>query len=90
MGSRLKFSANAIVHRFEPGRETEGACWRYGAESFETALYLGHEWTPNEAPGIVRYTLYQNFGETTIYQFDNTYQLKDSTQQGGGIYHHHL
>ena len=91
-GSRLKFGANAIVHRFEPGRETEGRLLAAPAQkALETALYLGHEWTPNERLALeygLRFSLYQNFGETTIYQFDNTYQLKDSTQQGGGIYHH--
>ncbi|MCB0594527.1 MAG: TonB-dependent receptor [Lewinellaceae bacterium] len=91
-GSRLKFGANAIVHRFEPGRETEGRLLAAPAQkALETALYLGHEWTPNERLALeygLRFSLYQNFGKTTIYQFDNAYQLKDSTRQGGGFYHH--
>ncbi|MCO6480538.1 MAG: TonB-dependent receptor [Phaeodactylibacter sp.] len=91
-GSRLKFGANAIVHRFEPGRETEG---RLAAvperKALETAVYLGHEWEPNQRLLLeygLRLSLYNNFGQTAVYHFDDNYRLMDSTLQDGRFYHH--
>lgn len=91
-GSRLKFGANAIAHRFEPGRDTEG---RLPAaperKALETALYLGHEWEPTRRLALeygLRLSMYQNFGKTTVYHFDEAYRLQDSTRYNGGFYHH--
>lgn len=91
-GSRLKFGANAIIHRFEPGRETEG---RLAAvperKALETSVYLGHEWEPNRRLLLeygLRFSLYNNFGQTTAYHFDDNYQFIDSTLQNEGFYHH--
>lgn len=91
-GSRLKFGANAIAHRFEPGRDTEGRLpGAPGRRALETALYLGHEWEPTRRLALeygLRFSLYQNFGKTTVYHFDEAYRLRDSTQYNGGFYHH--
>ncbi|MCB0589386.1 MAG: TonB-dependent receptor [Phaeodactylibacter sp.] len=90
--SRLKFGANTIVHRFEPGRETLGRLASVPErKALETALYLGHEWEPGERLALeygLRFSLYQNFGKTTTYHFGDENQLMDSTMQSGGFYHH--
>ena len=89
-GSKVKFGMEHILHRFEPGRESRGRLRSIPlSRTLEQALYVGHSlragrWSLDYG---MRLSAAHNLGQSTVYNFDESYRLLDSVQTGNGIYH---
>ena len=89
-GSKLKFGAQHIFHRFEPGKETNNKIPPVPIRrTIEQTVYLGHQlhsgkWHMNYG---LRLNAAHNHGKTLFYNFDDQYELVDTVNTSGGIYH---
>lgn len=88
--NRLYFGLENILHRFEPGKDR---LQRFGAiptaKTLEQAIYLGHHrelgrWTLGYG---LRINANHNLGSSTLFRFDDHFQLQDSLYYGPGIFH---
>ena len=86
----IKFGGEAIYHHFNPGfaRGTGDENITYNSlkmpesNAMEYALYLSneHKLTPKLTMNYgIRSSIFQNMGESTVYNFDENYQKIDST-----------
>lgn len=95
----LRFGFNSIYHRFEPGRTDQstdnGGNLRVNipeSHALEHALYLSNEQRIGSKLALyygLRYSLFQNIGPGTVFQYNAAHQVVDSAQyRGGKIFHH--
>ncbi|MCK4879535.1 MAG: TonB-dependent receptor, partial [Bacteroidales bacterium] len=94
----VRFGASSTFHVIKPGEvsavSTGGI--KQSLElthnhSLESGLYLSGESTLGEKLAVrygVRYSLFNNVGPTTIFHYDDNYQLVDSTYYGRGDFFH--
>ncbi len=85
--SRFKFGANAILHRIDPGSETEGRLPGVGNQrGLESAIYAGHEWELSPKVSLaygLRLVMYGNPDKNVVFQYDDEGQPVDSSSVGG-------
>lgn len=86
----IKFGLEAIHHHFNPGfaRGTQDtlATWNSlripESNALEYAIYLSNEHKLTKKLTLnygLRFSIFQNMGKATVYNFDNSYQKIDST-----------
>lgn len=85
----LKFGANSIYHQIKPGDLSENQGQSVNLNSaipnsngLENSLYLQNTQKLYNNLNInygLRYTLFQNIGQSTVYNYDNNYNVIDST-----------
>ena len=90
----IKFGASATMHRFQPGITKgigENTIFNElripSMNALEYGIFASHEATINALFSVnygLRYSLFQNMGESTVYNFDNQYHATDSTVYGKG------
>lgn len=97
----LKFGASGIYHAIKPGKiitESQGGIDQSAElsqlQSIENGLYISGESKLGNKVSLrygLRYSLFLNVGPATIYDYDNQYQVSDTTYYERGeiynIYH---
>ena len=91
----IDFGWNTIYHQFDPGSERDNQLQQVPMnQALESAAYIGAKHDLGDRWSVdygLRLNLFQNLGASTVYQFDEQYQLVDSTVYSSGkIYHHFL
>ncbi len=94
----VRFGASSTLHMIKPGEisavSTGGINQKMELthnHSLESGLYLSGRSTLGEKLAVrygVRYSLFNNVGPTTIFQYDDNYQLVDSTYYRQGDFFH--
>lgn len=92
----LQFGASATYRTLDPGyaRGTGEASLLQGIRvpinnSVDYALYISNEHRITDQLSAIyglRYSLFQNVGPGTVYEYDNNYNVVDSTVHGSGAY----
>lgn len=90
----IKFGVNSIYHRFTPGSITveqqDSADFDFNLPkigALEHALYISndHKITARlSARYGIRYSIFQNIGKSTVYGYDEQFEVKDTTEYGAG------
>ena len=90
----IRFGVSGTMHHFNPGlAKGVGSETIYNelkmpeSNALEWAGYLSDQWKPNEKIIVnigLRGTIFQNMGESTVYNFDDNYQKTDSTVYNSG------
>ena len=90
----LKFGVQSFLHRFNPGSARgigdQTVFGEYTIErnqSLEHAGYISHQHKIGDKLVLkygIRASLFQNIGEATVYNFDENYQVVDSTRYSSG------
>ncbi len=92
--SSIQFGVQSFYHRFNPGSARGTGDQSIFTEytinenhALEHAAYLSHQLNIGEKLVVkygVRASWFQNIGDATVYQFDEDYQVSDSTQYAKG------
>ena len=93
----IRFGLSSINHRFDPGKAKGLGDETIFNElvvdrqhSFESGIYASNEQKIGSRVILkygLRFSLFQNVGPATVYQYDNDYEVSDSTIYGkGNIY----
>ena len=92
--SSLQFGVQSFYHSFNPGSARGTGDQSIFTEytinenhALEHAAYLSHQLNVGEKLVVkygVRASWFQNIGDATVYQFDEDYQVSDSTQYAKG------
>ena len=92
--STFKFGIQSTYHRFFPGtakglgeQSLFNAYEVHHNNSLESSLYFEHEYEFNPLLSLrygLRYTLFQNVGSGIIYNFNDNYEVTDSTKYDSG------
>lgn len=94
--NQMTFGLQSTFHDFSPGDVSSTAEGSAVSEikieqnnAWEHALYFSHQL--NVLPKLtlkygLRASLFQNVGETTVYEYDEQYEVADSTVHHGGVY----
>ncbi|KAA6327301.1 TonB-dependent receptor SusC [termite gut metagenome] len=90
----LNYGISSILHRLSPGDISMTGLADYSlqkVEALEHGVYLSNEQKLTEKFSLkygLRWSIFQNLGETTVYQYDTNYEVADSTRyEAGKIYH---
>jgi outer membrane cobalamin receptor len=89
----VKFGLQLTYHTIRPGK-AEGSSTSYVQpvnypenHALETALFVSNEQKFGSKISLLyglRLSIFQNMGETTLYHYNENYQVNDSTQYGSG------
>ncbi|HKL07983.1 MAG TPA: TonB-dependent receptor [Bacteroidales bacterium] len=90
----IRYGVAGTIHHFNPGLvKGVGNQTMYNelkmpeSNALEWAVYLSNKWQPNEKLTVnigLRGTVFQNMGESTVYNFNEDYQKTDSTVYSSG------
>jgi hypothetical protein len=92
----LKFGFSSTHHEIDPGRATGGQTENENIKlpvsySLEHALYVSNEQHLSDkwlAQYGLRYSLFQNRGKSTIYHYNSSHEITDTTYHlASGVYH---
>jgi len=92
----IRFGVSTIYHRFKPGLARglgdEAFFTEYEVQNnnaLESGIYIGNEQKIGSRLTLkygLRYSHFQNIGETTIYNYDENYEVLDSTIYAKGVF----
>ena len=90
----MTYGMTSTFHQFLPGHVTMMGSASYkvdGANAFEHGVYVSNEQKFSDIFSVkygMRFSVFQNVGEATVFTYDDEYRIKDSiTYQAGKIYH---
>ncbi len=89
--NRLEYGIHQILHQFNPGQESEQRLNPIPeSKTLEQALYFSHQVQLNPAIEInygLRLSAAHNLGKGKTYQYNDAFNIIDSTLHQGGIFH---
>lgn len=96
----LKYGITIVRHDFEPGTARgEGEAAMIGKiempknRGLETSAYISNTENAGEKINLrygLRLSTFHNFGPTTLYSYDEQYELEGETEKGRGFYNHNI
>ncbi len=93
--NQINFGLNINSYFFNPGNLNNNFFGRsvYSSDVLENVLYLGHDKNFNEKINLsygVRLLNWKNFGPTTVFSFDENFQVSDTTDYPQGEFNKYL
>lgn len=89
--NRLNYGTQQILHQFRPGQESQQRlCPIPESKTLEQAFYISHQAKLNERLSLTygfRISAAHNLGKGKTYHYDDDYNIIDSTNHSGGIFH---
>jgi hypothetical protein len=88
----LNYGISTTLHRFSPGHVSVNGYPDYevqGSKALEHGIYLSNEQKLTDRLSLrygLRWSIFQNFGATTIYTYDDNHEMANSIDYNGGIY----
>jgi hypothetical protein len=88
----LNFGVSSTLHHFSPGHVSVTGYPGYeveGGRALEHAIYLANEQKLSNRLTLrygLRWSMFQNLGQTTVFHYDEHHNVYDSTIHGQGIY----
>ncbi|MDR3245118.1 MAG: TonB-dependent receptor [Prevotellaceae bacterium] len=88
----LNYGISTTLHRFSPGHVSVNGYPDYevqGSRALEHGVYLSNEQKLTNRLSLrygLRWSVFQNFGATTIFGYNDNHEVRDSTYYSGGIY----
>ena len=87
---RLSFGGSTTLHQFQPAKITTKDYGVYKLDNqnaLESALYISNEHELNDKLSIkygLRWSIFQNYGKATVFNYDENYEATDSTVYKSG------
>ncbi|HAP60666.1 MAG TPA: hypothetical protein DCR93_14615, partial [Cytophagales bacterium] len=86
----IEAGMGTIIHRFTPGQSADPATSLPEIQALEHGVYIQHDAQWGDRLGMqygLRFSLFQNYGHHTWFEFNENYQVTGTATSQDGIYH---